>query len=267
MSAADRTGAAACGGDYDPAAPFLQSNRGGLPAVPLNIKVEFAKTESLLEYAIKVKDWPLIEDSIDKKIEEQCDFVGEWDQVVGVRESPGRGGIKSSTELDSISMQQAERDTGISHVQVSRWRKQLKDPAKYLAQQLLAVYRKAGLEPLANHRAEGTGENEWFTPQRYSEAARSVMGAIDLDPATHPIAQQTVRAISHYTAAENGLAQEWHGRVWLNPPLSCSTINPAFIRIVRTNSVEDLEIALTEYRAGISLSTCGPTRARALVRL
>ena len=29
--------------------------------------------------------------------------------------------------------------------------------------------------------------------------------AIDLDPATHPIAQQTVRAISHYTAADDWL--------------------------------------------------------------
>jgi hypothetical protein len=42
------------------------------------------------------------------------------------------------------------------------------------------VYRTAELMPAENHRAEGTGENEWFTPAQYIEAARAVMGEIDL---------------------------------------------------------------------------------------
>jgi hypothetical protein len=33
-----------------------------------------------------------------------------------------------------------------------------------------------------------------------------VVGEIDLDPATHPIAQETVAALDYFTAAENGLA-------------------------------------------------------------
>jgi hypothetical protein len=37
-------------------------------------------------------------------------------------------------------------------------------------------------------------------------------------PSRNPIAQKTIRAINHYTAADNGLVQQWHGRVWLNPP-------------------------------------------------
>ena len=30
--------------------------------------------------------------------------------------------------------------------------------------------------PADNHRAEGTGENEWYTPPEYIEMAREVMG-------------------------------------------------------------------------------------------
>jgi hypothetical protein len=46
------------------------------------------------------------------------------------------------------------------------------------------------------------------------------MGRIDCDPASHEAAQRTVRATRYYTKHDNGLAQLWHGRCWLNPPYS-----------------------------------------------
>jgi phage N-6-adenine-methyltransferase len=64
----------------------------------------------------------------------------------------------------------------------------------------------------------GTGDNEWFTPSEYLELARSVLGQIDLDPASHDEAQTVVRARQYFTEADDGLAQEWHGCIWLNPP-------------------------------------------------
>jgi ParB family chromosome partitioning protein len=67
--------------------------------------------------------------------------------------------------------------------------------------------------------------DEWGTPTEYLDAARAVLGGIDLDPATHHAAQQRVQAKKFYTEADDGLAQPWHGRVWLNPPYSRGLVN------------------------------------------
>jgi len=66
-----------------------------------------------------------------------------------------------------------------------------------------------------------TGNPEWYTPAEYIELAREVMGKIDLDPASNPFAQETVKAEQFYTEDDDGLSQPWWGQVWLNP-LCCA---------------------------------------------
>ena len=62
--------------------------------------------------------------------------------------------------------------------------------------------------------------NEWYTPKPITDAARLVMGGIDLDPASCPVAQERIQAATWHGIDDDGLAQDWSGRVWLNPPYS-----------------------------------------------
>lgn len=57
---------------------------------------------------------------------------------------------------------------------------------------------------------------EWYTPPDIIERARSVLGTIDLDPASSDVAQRWIQATTYYTA--ESLHAPWSGRVWLNPP-------------------------------------------------
>jgi phage N-6-adenine-methyltransferase len=76
------------------------------------------------------------------------------------------------------------------------------------------------LSAIADRRAhpDGPASVEWYTPAPYLECARQVLGEFDLDPASSAAAQEQVRARAYFTQADDGLAQEWSGRIWCNPP-------------------------------------------------
>jgi hypothetical protein len=60
---------------------------------------------------------------------------------------------------------------------------------------------------------------EHYTPHDVIAAARDCMGGIDLDPASCSLANaEVVHADAYFSVHDDGLAQEWRGRVWLNPP-------------------------------------------------
>ena len=60
-------------------------------------------------------------------------------------------------------------------------------------------------------------KSEWYTPVKYIEAAKNVMGDIDLDPASSDIANEVIGAKTYFTLDNDGLTQEWFGRVFMSP--------------------------------------------------
>ena len=61
--------------------------------------------------------------------------------------------------------------------------------------------------------------SDWVTPPEIIEAAREVMGSIDLDPASSGrVNRKVVKATKYYNERMNGLKKPWYGNVWLNPP-------------------------------------------------
>ena len=99
-------------------------------------------------------------------------------------------------------------DEGLS---VRRLAKRCKVPIPYIDHEIPLVAANSG---------NGEDDDEWYTPSEYVEAARELMGSIDLDPASSVTAQEKVQALSYYTLEDDGLTKDWPGRVWLNPPYS-----------------------------------------------
>ena len=58
-----------------------------------------------------------------------------------------------------------------------------------------------------------TGTDVWLTPPYIIEA----LGEFDLDPCS-PINRPWDTAKKHYNVFDDGLAHQWEGRVWCNPP-------------------------------------------------
>jgi len=85
-----------------------------------------------------------------------------------------------------------------------------------------------------------TGEVEWYTPGLYLDAAIAVMGGIDLDPASSQAAQEHVRARRYFTLEDDGLSQQWSGRVFLNPPYAMPFVKDFVRKMVAAYEAADI---------------------------
>lgn len=213
---------------------------------PERYRLNDAALDFGIDEAKLIKNWPALEEAVDVKIDEQRKFVAWWRATVSV----GHGGDRKLKDQGPgtrtlMSAVEAEDLTGMAKQRVSDLGVRLGKPDKYREMLLGVEYRAAMLEGAENVRGTtGTGENEWFTPPQYVEMARAVLGAIDLDPASNEIAQQVVQAERFYSKADNGLLQEWHGRVWLNPPYAQPEIAHFIGKLVAERNIGRVEAAV-----------------------
>lgn len=131
-------------------------------------------------------------------------------------------------------------DTDTTRQQANRWQTVARLPEEkfeaYIEETIEAgneVTTAGALRIAQNvHVANNSGNNEWYTPPEYIEAARAVMGGIDTDPASSAVANQTVKAGVYFDREYDGLRREWHGRLWLNPPYSQPEIGDFCAKLV-----------------------------------
>lgn len=199
--------------DEYPQLPTELDRREIIDFDPHKVRKNQAKADALIDAAAAIGNWEAMEAATREKVDEIAETVRWWDSSVQraggnifIRPGPGR-----------MTLEQAEKVCSYPHQQISKWRKALKDRAAFEAAIVEGARRKA-LRRVDQKGASGTGENEWYTPPEILEAARDVMGEFDLDPASSSAAQQNVQAKQFFTRKDNGLTQDWHGRVWLNPP-------------------------------------------------
>lgn len=120
-------------------------------------------------------------------------------------------------------------DAGLHKSQATRYRQLAEVPEEDFDQALVELEaedtpptRGRVMEKAKPHVSNNSGNNEWYTPPEFIEAARIVLGAIDLDPASSATANAKIKSRRFYSEKENGLSEKktWRGRVWMNPPYS-----------------------------------------------
>ena len=147
----------------------------------------------------------------------QRDSVGR--QYADVKEALKDAYKRSTKSKKAIKAQIKAEETRIKSLKES-----LRDEVtEEVTQQVIEMTEKERQEKSSEknvHVANATGENEWYTPKIYIDAAKEVMGNIDVDPASTEIANKTVKADKYYSIKDDGRLQKWDGNVWMNPPYS-----------------------------------------------
>ena len=90
------------------------------------------------------------------------------------------------------------------------------------------------------------GDGDYYTHPDLTAAAREVMGGIDLDPSSCRLANEGVQAARFYGVHEDGLKQQWEGRVWLNPPFGdWGSWAPKALDEIRAGRVTEMCVFIT----------------------
>lgn len=100
---------------------------------------------------------------------------------------------------------------------------------------------------IGGHQSARANTEVWLTPPELLHALGGPE-AFDLDPCS-AIGQPWPTAKHHLTITDDGLAQEWQGRVWMNPPYTSGVIGKWLDKLVRHGNGIALTFARTETEA------------------
>lgn len=149
-----------------------------------------------------------------------------------IKEGQGRGELRKKNDNQYNASDKKElADIGVTKKQSSVYQKIASIPEaqfeshiaekKQNVENAVNELTTAGILHFANtgaHVSNNSGDNEWYTPKEYLDAVKSVMGCIDVDPASSQIANTIVQAATYYTVADDGRNKDWTGNVFMNPP-------------------------------------------------
>lgn len=187
------------------------------------------KAQAMAAYARQAKDTELVERATEIKVRAERragEMLAAMPRVNGKR---GAEGIRSTLEQIQVPVVTAHRWQRLAAVSEDKFEQAVAAAKEIAGEVTTAALLRLGGAPHVSHNS---GENEWYTPPDIIDRARRAMGAIDCDPASSGVANKTVGAGVFYTVHENGLAQKWVGRVWMNPPYSsplCSQFCEALV--------------------------------------
>lgn len=88
---------------------------------------------------------------------------------------------------------------------------------------------------IGGHQSAAMKSDIWLTPPEIILS----LGSFDLDPCA-PLHRPWATAKHHFTTENDGLAQEWFGRVWLNPPYG--------------RQIDEWMMKMAEHNQGIALT-------------
>ena len=121
-------------------------------------------------------------------------LVGMWEKGKVIGDS--RGG-------ETANWRELEHETGRNHESLKFWHDlygKYPDRQRYIteyAEPKAEEWTRKALNQKWTALLE-SGSPEWWTPQKYIDAIREVMGEIDLDPVSCALANKVVKAIKYY---------------------------------------------------------------------
>lgn len=222
-----------------------------LPAMPANdIKDGVDKIGAyigVLQSAKRAMADQSIIDEVNEQIRKYSALKLRWQMELGRRTAEIPKSKNQYSASPSVGQAKSEKlkELGISKQRASENERMASEPEiveKYIERTIkqdeaptTSGALRAIQESRKPHVTNNSKDDEWYTPAKYIESAREVLGRIDLDPASNDFANKTVKADRYFTEESNGLEQEWSGNIWMNPPYSTALLSQFADKLISSN--------------------------------